>query len=61
VLPAVEYHLTQEPIRQQVLTDPVVPHDGWLPIRDDVGLVEGYRMVPDAAAVPLSGDSHGME
>lgn len=60
VLPAVEYHLTQEPVRQQVLTEPIVPGEGKVPVRDGVGFVDGYRTVSDARAVLLTGGRDGL-
>jgi L-rhamnonate dehydratase len=59
-LPAVEYHLIQEPIRQQGLTEPVVPVRGVLPVRDAPGLVPSY-LIADAVDVLAAEDGYDME
>lgn len=43
-VPAVEFHLTQEPGRQACLTEPMMPDHGVLQIRNGPGLVDGYRL-----------------
>lgn len=43
-LPAVEFHLTQEPGRQACLTHPILPESGLLPIRQAPGLVDGFLL-----------------
>lgn len=43
-LPAIEFHLTQEPGRQACLTEPMMPVHGALQIRNGPGLVHGYRL-----------------
>jgi L-alanine-DL-glutamate epimerase-like enolase superfamily enzyme len=42
-VPAIEYHLTLEPLRQDHQLEPLVPVRGELPARTVVGLTSGYR------------------
>jgi L-rhamnonate dehydratase len=59
VLPAVEYHLTQEPLRQACLQVPMEPAAGVLPIRSGPGLCDGYLIdggPPVMLASAMSGD-----
>lgn len=44
VVPAVEYHLTLEPLRQAVHTMPLVPDRGEFSLGDDPGLAAPYRL-----------------
>lgn len=37
-IPAIEYHLTLEPLRQAGTYTPLTPESGWLPVRTDPGL-----------------------
>jgi L-alanine-DL-glutamate epimerase-like enolase superfamily enzyme len=54
-VPAVEYHLTVEPLRQQIFTDILEPSDGWLPVRAEPGITSGYRLSDDRG-IPLFED-----
>ncbi len=52
-VPAIEYHLTLEPLRQDHQLEPLVPVAGQLGTRTVVGLTSGYRFAEgdaDAAA-----------
>ncbi|BAD60642.1 mandelate racemase/muconate lactonizing enzyme family protein [Nocardia farcinica] len=42
-VPAIEYHLTLEPLRQDHQLDPLVPAAGHLDARTAAGLTSGYR------------------
>jgi L-alanine-DL-glutamate epimerase-like enolase superfamily enzyme len=59
VLPAVEYHLTQEPVRQQAQLEPPIPDLGQLPVRDDVGIV-GEFATTAMPAIELAGGDDGL-
>ncbi|WP_218005816.1 enolase C-terminal domain-like protein [Actinomadura hibisca] len=50
MIPAVEYHLTLEPLRQAILTDPIIPDQGVLAVRADPGLAD-YRLSAGAPVV----------
>ncbi|MEV3874867.1 enolase C-terminal domain-like protein [Streptomyces sp. NPDC049906] len=47
-VPAVEWHLTLEPLRQHVFAEPLVPREGALPVRATAGLA-APPVVPEAA------------
>lgn len=47
-VPAVEYHLTLEPLRQGGIHAPLTPDGGWLPVRSTPGLAD---IAPDVTPV----------
>ncbi|MFC5800759.1 enolase C-terminal domain-like protein [Streptomyces formicae] len=49
-IPSVEWHLTLEPLRQQVFTAPWAPEKGMLPVRTTAGLA-ALPVLPEATAV----------
>ncbi|WP_367140962.1 MULTISPECIES: enolase C-terminal domain-like protein [Streptomyces] len=49
-IPAVEWHLTLEPLRQQIFPVPVRVEEGMLPVRSALGLAEA-PVLPEATAV----------
>ncbi len=57
VLPAVEYHLTQEPLRQQAFTVAVSPVDGALVVPETAGLA-GEFQTAETPALELAGVDH---
>ncbi|WP_406297381.1 mandelate racemase [Embleya sp. NBC_00888] len=46
-VPAVEYHLTVEPLRQQVYTRPLSVMDGWIEVPQAPGLTESFVLDED--------------
>lgn len=52
-IPAVEYHLTVEPHRQSIFTNPAVPSNGQLRVRTDPGLTNGY-LISDPTPTTLA-------
>jgi L-alanine-DL-glutamate epimerase-like enolase superfamily enzyme len=47
-VPAVEFHLTQQPLREQVLVDSLAPLGGHVAVRTQPGLCGEYRIAGDA-------------
>ncbi|GAA0347144.1 enolase C-terminal domain-like protein [Streptomyces blastmyceticus] len=54
-IPAIEWHLTLEPLRQQVFSAPVQIEGGQLPVRTNPGLAEVPALLETAAAWEVTG------
>ncbi|MEU1941647.1 enolase C-terminal domain-like protein [Streptomyces sp. NPDC059474] len=54
-IPAVEWHLILEPLRQQIFSAPVHAEDGMLPVRNAAGLAEIPTLPEKTAALEVTG------
>ncbi|MFI6350252.1 enolase C-terminal domain-like protein [Streptomyces sp. NPDC050560] len=54
-VPAVEWHLTLEPLRQQVFSAPMRAEEGWLPVRTAPGLAEVPALPEKPAVLEVTG------
>ncbi|UQA93712.1 enolase C-terminal domain-like protein [Streptomyces halobius] len=54
-IPAVEWHLTLEPLRQQIFTNPVQGEGGRLAVRSAPGLTEVPRLPEKTAVLEVTG------
>ncbi|MFI0818579.1 mandelate racemase/muconate lactonizing enzyme family protein [Streptomyces sp. NPDC021098] len=54
-IPAVEWHLTLEPLRQQIFSAPVDAKDGMLPVLSAPGLAEPPKLPEKTAVLEVTG------
>ncbi|MGJ5751539.1 L-alanine-DL-glutamate epimerase-like enolase superfamily enzyme [Streptomyces puniciscabiei] len=54
-IPAIEWHLTLEPLRQQIYLTPVHVEEGMLPVRTVPGLAEAPTLPEKAAVLEVTG------
>ncbi|MFE4054924.1 enolase C-terminal domain-like protein [Streptomyces sp. NPDC059096] len=54
-IPAVEWHLTLEPLRQEIFSIPLRTENGMLPVRTAPGLAEPLNLPPGATAMEVTG------
>ncbi len=54
-IPAIEWHLTLEPLRQQIFSTPTHVEDGMLPVRNAAGLAEIPALPEKRAVLEVTG------
>ncbi|MEU1516250.1 enolase C-terminal domain-like protein [Streptomyces sp. NPDC005811] len=55
MIPAVEWHLTVEPLRQEIFAAPLQVDNGALPVRTGPGLAERLDLPPGTSAMEVTG------
>ncbi|MEV6840024.1 enolase C-terminal domain-like protein [Streptomyces sp. NPDC051133] len=54
-IPAIEWHLTVEPLRQEIYSTPLQVDSGLLPVRTALGFAEPLKLPAGASAVEVTG------